>query len=221
MKRIIIFFLSVISPLFSGCDLAPPRVTDASQLQRSSWHWEGRHQHYTGYARQAVNELGQGLLAADPVDVEQFCWSYAGLDSEARLWFWSDLLAAMSKLESNHDEALQYTERFADVNGHRVVSRGLLQLSIESSQNYQCGLSEAAQLHSPEQNIRCATRILNKWVAQDNVIGGGSAFGADWQGGSRYWSVLRSREKRQLIQQRMQNEAYCHSTHFDRLAYRR
>jgi len=68
---------------------------------------------------------------------------------------------------------LQYRERFTDVKGAQVVSRGLLQISIESSQGYQCGINDAQQLHSAEQNIRCAARILNKWVARDQSIGTG------------------------------------------------
>ena len=221
IKHVVVFSIFVITPLFSGCELVPPQQSDITQLQRHNWHWDAKNRHYTLLARSAINDVGEGLLTAEPVDVGQFCWSYTGLDREARLWFWSDLLASMSKLESNHNEELQYTERFADAQGHRVVSRGLLQLSIESSHNYQCGLSRAEQLHSPEENIRCATRILNKWVTQDRAIGGGNAFTDNWQGGARYWSVLRNSEKRQLIQQRMQNEAYCHSSRFDRLAYRR
>ena len=213
-------FIALFTTLLTACNFIAVGDVEPAQLQRSSWHWETSKPQYEHYARRAIDEVGQGLLTAEPVDIGQFCWSYAGLDREARVWFWSDLLAAMSKLESDHNEALQYTERFADVNGNRVVSRGLLQLSIESSRNYQCDISNAEQLHSAEENIRCATRILNKWVAQDNAIGLGSSFSASWRGGARYWSVLRNTEKRRLIQQRMQNEAYCHSTRFDRLAYR-
>lgn len=97
------------------------------------------------------------------------------------------LLAAMAKYESNYNPDTEYTENFKDRNGNYIISTGLLQLSQESARGYGCAANSQAWLRNPYNNIDCSIRILERWVVGDQIIAGSNP----WQGGSRYWSVLR------------------------------
>lgn len=131
------------------------------------------------------------LARQTPNDISQFCPEYVRLDRDTRIMFWVALLSAMAKYESNFDPGLAYTEKFTDGAGEQVVSRGLLQLSIESASQprYDCEIARAVQLHDPAANISCGVNILSTWVRSDGVI----AFkDGEPRGGARYWSVLRA-----------------------------
>ena len=100
------------------------------------------------------------------------------------------LLSAMAKFESNLNSATAFAETLQDSRGNSVVSRGLLQLSVESANQprYGCGLMTTTNLHDPVTNLTCGARILAKWVRDDGVISYGTGRAS---GGGRYWSVLR------------------------------
>ncbi len=116
------------------------------------------------------------------------------LDGSAEAWV--HLLAAMAKHESGFDPNQTYNES-GDLAG--VVSVGLLQLSQQSVRAYaKYAYSDAiaaelktittAKLKDPFLNIKAAITILKRWVSADGMIDSDSA---PWQGGGRYWSVLR------------------------------
>ncbi len=125
-----------------------------------------------------------------PKDIAAFCPRYPSLDSESRVMFWAGLLSAMAKFESNFNPETKFTEELRDSHKNRVVSRGLLQISIESANQarYACGIVAAKDLHDPAINLSCAARILSTWVELDDVV---AATGRENTGGARYWSVLR------------------------------
>lgn len=114
---------------------------------------------------------------------------------------WAKLFIEMAKWESGYKPEKFYLEKtckgvgifrkcstIRDRKGRIVTSRGLFQLSIESSNlNYKCGFKDEKEVHDPEKNIRCAVKIMERWVLQDKVIGKVSPN----RGGARYWSVLR------------------------------
>jgi hypothetical protein len=130
------------------------------------------------------------LPASQPADVERFCPRYPTLDANGRTRFWVGLLSAMARPESDFDPNKSYPESFKDKAGNTVISRGLLQLSIESANQhrYGCSIAREADLHDPTTNLTCATRILSTWVEQDGVIG--SYLPGKPRGGGRYWSVM-------------------------------
>ena len=146
------------------------------------------------------------LRDGGPSDVADFCRRYPSFDAAGRTRFWVELVAAMSALESGHDPARTHRERFTDRNGRPVVSRGLLQLSIESARGYGCELESSELLHLPEHNLRCGVRILAALVERDGRIAG-RRDGA-WQGGARYWAVLRP-PKLARIQAQLRRRAEC------------
>lgn len=160
---------------------------------RSDWpkgEWDG-------VTVKALHELASDLLAFNPKDARSWVKGQA-YDS---VQLYTMLLSSLAKFESDYDPKCSYTEKFADVHGNFVVSRGLLQISIESANgNYGAGLTNAQQLHDPETNIRVGVRIARKLILQDGVISGGSD-GA-WKGMARYWSQFRKPERLAYMQAR-------------------
>ncbi len=97
----------------------------------------------------------------------------------------AQMMSIMAKYESNFDPRSVYHEPPP----LGVDSIGLFQLSIESEKTL-CSLKSKEDLKDPELNIRCAVKVLAKWVDKDGVLYGGQKNA--WRGGSRYWSVLRT-----------------------------
>jgi hypothetical protein len=135
------------------------------------------------------------LTTAVPTDIQKFCPAYLTRSADDRKIFWVGLLSIVARPESNFKPETKYTENFADAQGNKVVSRGLLQISIESAnqKKYSCGIKKAEDLHDPAINLECGVKILDAWIKTDNVIatyGTGAA-----QGGGKYWSTLREKNK--------------------------
>lgn len=154
--------------------------------------WESKNRDGAAWSQYVYNQLpvlGASILARNPADITTFCANYGNLNTYDKKNFWVYMLSAMSELESGQDPTQSYTEAFNDANGNRVVSRGLLQISIESANSYGCGFTAASQLHDPQRNLACGLRILNRWIGSDGVVSGKS--GTAWRGGARYWAVLR------------------------------
>lgn len=128
---------------------------------------------------------------SDLQDAVEFCPRYSELGENLRLQFWASLISWMARFESGFDPAETYTESFPDAQGNRVVSRGLLQLSIESANQsrYGCAVNKAVDLHEVRTNLACGTRILSVWVHNDGYAG--KTLKSGQKGGARYWSVLR------------------------------
>ena len=145
------------------------------------------------WTRQLEQTVQQSELPRlKPADIGKFCPGYARLTNRERSQFWVGLLSAMAKPESNFQPLTRYQEKFHDGKGKPVISRGLLQISQESANQprYSCNIRHADQLHDPATNLKCAVRIMQKWVKTDGHISQ-----PDWsreaKGGARYWSVLR------------------------------
>lgn len=158
--------------------------------------WEKKsvnHRSWSEHVYDQLPELGPDLLTANPSDAKIFCPNYANLSESKRKQFWAFFISSMAKFESNFDPKEAYTEGFRDKNGKYIISRGLLQISIESSHSYRCGFKSTAEMHSPTRNLSCGIRILNHWMKKDRRIA--SKYGAGWRGGARYWSVLRAGKK--------------------------
>ncbi|MDG0815082.1 transglycosylase SLT domain-containing protein [Bdellovibrio svalbardensis] len=144
---------------------------------------------WTDHVNNELDRLGKNLLDVIPADKNTFCPKYDKLSYAQRKQYWAFLISSMVKFESNFNTNTSYTESFADSNGNRVVSRGLLQISIESGNAYGCGFKTTKDLHDPLQNLSCGIRILDRWIGRDGRIAGNVG---GWKGGSRYWSVLRT-----------------------------
>lgn len=161
-----------------------------ASLDYAAWAGKNRDGSWTRAAETAV--ANSPLIRLNPADIRQFCPNYPKLAKPERRKFWVALLSAMSKPESNFEPQAKYRERFADAKGRPVISRGLLQISIESAnqKRYDCDIRHPALLHDPVINLACGVRILAKWVSSDGVIASHDA--DQHQGGGRYWSTLRA-----------------------------
>lgn len=140
-----------------------------------------------------LDRLGQDLLDVIPADAATFCPNYKNLTYNERKKYWIYMISAMTRFESSFKTNTTYTEDFTDSSGKKVVSRGLLQISIESANGYDCELSNAQDLHNPLKNLSCGVRILDRWVGRDGRIAG--KVDAKWRGGARYWAVMREGDK--------------------------
>lgn len=165
---------------------APPSPQQGKTLVVTDWPVVA----WTEWTVEALHEIAPDLLAAHPKDAGE--WTSGETYDPVQLY--SMLLSALAKFESDYATGALYTEKFKDRNGHYVVSRGLLQISLESANgNYAAGLRDEKELHDPRINIRTGVRIMRKLILQDGVISGGSD-GA-WKGMARYWSPFRKPER--------------------------
>jgi hypothetical protein len=121
---------------------------------------------WTATLMESLNSRGDRLLAAAPQDATAFCPGFAALDREGRRAFYVGLISKMAEFESGFDPATTFQEAFNDAQGRPVISRGLLQLSIESARAYRgCAPESAEELHDPRTNLTCTVAILQRWMS--------------------------------------------------------
>lgn len=171
----------------------PPPASDSADAVPL---WESKVQgsrDWSNHLYSELDRLGQDLLDVIPADARTFCPNYRNLSYNDRKKYWIYIISAMTKFESGFNTNTKYKEDFNDSSGRPVVSRGLLQISIESSKGYDCGMVDAQELHDPFKNLSCGVRILDRWVGRDGRIAG--KVDSKWRGGARYWSVLRAGDK--------------------------
>jgi hypothetical protein len=132
-----------------------------------------------------VKEIkAQGLDKLKASDEKEFCPN--GMNTEN----WAHLIAAMAKRESSLRPNTEYRENFKNSKGEYIISTGLLQISLESSKGYKCGMNSQADLKDPLKNLSCGVTILARWIKRDGCIACGS-HSVGWKGIQRYWSVGR------------------------------
>lgn len=166
-------------------------IAHAEASDYSAWAKKNGDGSWTKATEAAVQN--SKLTGALPADIEMFCPGYKARDATARKMFWVGLLSIVARPESNFKPETSYTESFEDAQGNKVVSRGLLQISIESAnqKKYSCGIKKAEDLHDPATNLTCGVKILDAWVTTDNAIA--TYIGQSPRGGGRYWSTLREK----------------------------
>lgn len=146
---------------------------------------------WTEHVMNKLDTLGVAILNGLPSDYATFCPKYKKFTYSQRKEFWTYLISAMVRYESNFNPKTSYQEGFNDSSGKPVISRGLLQISIESGNSYGCGFKNSQDLHDPYLNLNCGIRILNRWVGERDLRIAGKV-SSSWRGGARYWSVLRT-----------------------------
>lgn len=176
-------------------------------LPVAQWDSRPAGRDWTRFALGGVDSLAQALLATVPSDVGAYCPRYAQANPADRRAFWVGLMSALARFESDFDPSVEFTEpNIFDVQGNRVVSRGLLQISRESANGYGCGITNELQLHDPATNLTCAVRIMNRLVARDGVI---ASTASPWRGMAAYWRPFRGPDRRAAIQQWTSAQTYC------------
>lgn len=186
MKYICFLKVLLLAIFLSSCVTKPPVSQGVGGDYKA--RWDGKHQDakiWTQFIVDNVFKIAPNLRLT-PDDIGDFC---ASTPTDYKQ-FWLMLISGMVEKESSHKPQTSYKENFKDRNGRYIVSRGLLQLSIESANGYGCGFKSEQELHDPIRNLECGLKILNKWVGKDKRIAGKVA--GRWMGGSKYWSVLRT-----------------------------
>lgn len=92
------------------------------------------------------------------------------------------LIKSMSKAESSWNRFLEFKEP-APLIG--VISTGMMQISLNSSKSYKCGLKVKEDLYHPIKNLVCGVLIIKHW--QDKKPG----TSIYWQAGT-YFAVMRN-----------------------------
>lgn len=186
----------VTEPQPSPTPVPPTPPSTEGSLREVTPLWEAKvsgSKEWTTHVDRELDRLGKNLLDVIPADRSLFCPKYSKLSYGQRKQYWAFMLSAMVRFESNFKTSTSFTEGFNDSNGKPVISRGLLQISIESGNAYGCGFKSTKDLHDPLQNLSCGIRILDRWVDRDGRIAG--KVDSKWRGGARYWAVLRAGDK--------------------------
>lgn len=156
-----------------------------------------------------------GLGSIPAADLVSFCKNSNSLSKTEKEAVWAHIIFEMSKWESNLDPKSSMYECRKDkciysggcqysaskgycmkgghpLDGGLVVSRGLLQISLQSAQYYGCKdiASVPADLHDPIKNLKCSVRIIKTLVAKSQAVAGKDSSG-NWRGVARYWAVVR------------------------------
>ena len=122
---------------FAACSQAETTSVDASAERGSTaMLWLAANpdsQSWKGFVSSAIDQYGSSLLSSTPKDIAEWCPTYRQHSDDERKAFWSYLMPSLMRYESNYDPSVTYTEPFNDASGNRVLSRGPLQLSIESA----------------------------------------------------------------------------------------
>jgi hypothetical protein len=197
-----------------AADPTDGEIMDATASARVRPDWENSHEDgakWTRYAQERLHEA-KDLLATVPTDIGDYCASYKDMDEEGRVGFWLAFLGGLSLVESSHNPLVKYREAFVDSTGKRVVSRGLLQISFESSRHYDCGATNVQQLHDPLWGLRCGVNIIHRLVTRDNVIRGrgvGRKSKQKWLGVSAYFGSVRKRKTLRRINNAIKKSRPC------------
>lgn len=177
------YLVVLIALLFVSCETSVP---DKKGSFQPIWNELAFGERYTGYVKDALREHGDYLLEGEIKDLKKFCI----FDDKSREDYFVFLISVMAKFESNFDTYTAFEESFSDQQGNPVISRGLLQISIESSRNYKCNFNTEKDLHTAKLNLECGVRILNYWAKRDSYLHHRTWVG-NYRGGARYWAVLR------------------------------
>lgn len=191
-----------------GCSTPPVTQSvkpEASVVVPGPLSWENGHPERQAWTLALIGEIGakfDGLEAAK--DLNYFCPKFPTMTPGFQIAALAELFIGMAKFESGWKPATAFREcrkdkciykeciknttygycmkgdsRFDD---GMITSRGLLQMSIRSSQSYGCDLKDPKELHDPIKNLKCATTIMVKQIKRTGMI----------SSSSNYWSVVKS-----------------------------
>lgn len=148
--------------------------------------WDVKPQ-YKSWSAELLNAVTTRLESLEQGNPKQFIVGYSGLSADNKIKFWSEIIIAMIKFESDFNPHSIYHEPPP----LGVDSIGLLQLSYEDRNLYHLEPLDKnnKSLEDPLVNIRCGLTIFAHWMEKDRVVASGS--GGSSRGSARYWSVMR------------------------------
>ncbi|MCO4826815.1 MAG: transglycosylase SLT domain-containing protein [Lentibacter algarum] len=170
-------------------------------LPHTRWEHRSGHKDWTTTAMKAVLSHGKPLTKTVPNDYRDWCPAYAENDEFRRAMFWVGFMSALAKHESTYR---------ADAVGGGGLWYGLLQILPSTARLYKCQAKTGEALKDGGLNLSCATRIMSKTVARDQVIHG---FFPEkkrkYQGVTQDWGPMHSSAKRAEMAAWTRKQAYC------------
>ena len=170
-------------------------------LPHTRWEHRPGHKDWTTTAMKAVLSHGKPLTKTVPNDYRDWCPAYAENDEFRRAMFWVGFMSALAKHESTYR---------ADAVGGGGLWYGLLQILPSTARLYKCQAKTGEALKDGGLNLSCATRIMSKTVARDQVIHG---FFPEkkrkYQGVTQDWGPMHSSSKRAEMAAWTRKQAYC------------
>lgn len=138
-----------------------------------------------------IQQLMKSKLPDLPInDIELFERGYTKRNRIDKVAFWARLISKMTQYESKFNPACEYEEKtIFDSKGNKVVSTGLLQMSVESLRGW--GIqTDQASLKNPIINLTIAVQLMEKLVSKHRYLT--LKVDGKWKGLAAYWSVMRS-----------------------------
>ncbi|MCV2891662.1 transglycosylase SLT domain-containing protein [Lentibacter sp. XHP0401] len=170
-------------------------------LPNTRWEHRPGNEKWTHVAMKAVLSHGKPLTRTVPSDYREWCPAYAENDEFRRAMFWVGFMSALAKHESTYR---------ADAVGGGGLWYGLLQILPSTARLYKCQAKTGEALKDGGLNLSCATRIMSKTVARDQVIHG---FYPNkkrkYQGVTQDWGPMHSSSKRAEMAAWTRKQAYC------------
>ncbi len=185
----------------------PVKTCGTAKLRRPSWKTE--------WTQTLQHELREQRMAEEtPARIEALCPNYKSLNKTQREKFWEVIMVQLAQFESSFDTNVKFGESFTNSQGKSVISRGLFQLSEESTSYYDCNFENECQLHDPKKNIACAVNILKTNVKNHDTALGVCTTGASQRprncGASAYWGPFRKIAKVEDFQEVVKKKAaFC------------
>jgi len=189
MLLVSFLFLLGLTIMVTGCSIDDPVIPQTPESkpvevkpiivkpQVYKFRWDNPT--YTKYLVDALKS--NSLLTLQVNDIKDF-----GTNDDP-IEFWGNIFVEMAYFESKWKPETYYKESFG------LYSRGLFQLSKVDGKRYGCDFTTEKSVHNEKANIECAVLVMEKLVKQNGSIAG--KVSGKWQGGARYWSVLRGTRK--------------------------
>jgi hypothetical protein len=141
----------------TGASLRPVARDDWQPAMR--WDHRSDAALWTRAAMAAVQEAG--LPEVTPDDIAAWCPAYMRNDDRGRAAFWTGVLSALARYESNHDPHAV---------GGGGLYHGLLQILPSTARQYGCEAGTGEALRNATANLECAVRISAKNVIRDDAV---------------------------------------------------
>ncbi len=197
--RIRVIVLCAAFGLLAACDVGTnfDRTKDDTSGVTPVMRWDHRPEAatWTSATMTAVATEDARLAGQVPGDIAAWCPGYADAGIEDRRAFWVGLMSALAKHESTWNPR-------ASGGGGRYI--GLLQISPNTANNYNCIAQSAGALKDGNANLACATKIIATQVGRDGVVAGKGNRGV-----GRDWGPFRKASKRADMAAWTRTQAYC------------
>jgi len=183
--------------LSSACmEMGDASSSAPASLPVMQWDHHPQSAAWTEATLEALRDEGAILASTVPMDVAEFCPTYAEASPEDRRAFWAGLFSAIARYESTWNPQ-------AVGGGGRYF--GLLQISPRTADYVGCDLSEGG-LKDGETNLECAVRIAaNRAPEEGGLVRGPGALA----GLVNDWGPMHDPAKVATISAWTRSQSYC------------